>query len=85
MNQEKMDCMHSDIHGAGQILAQPFCFRGRILPFAHFCGAVIRPQATHTGEVVGLEHLPCEVRAGEGTVQGDLKQIPSTTDLCLQL
>lgn len=60
MNQEKMDCMHSDIHGAGQILAHPFC-TGEEFYLLHI-SVVLRydPRPTRTGEVVGLERSPCE-------------------------
>lgn len=37
---------------------------------------MIWPQVMHIGEVVGLEHLLCEVQPGEGMVQGDLRADP---------
>lgn len=34
MNQEKTDCMHGDVDGAGRILARPFC-TGEDFSFLH--------------------------------------------------
>lgn len=53
-DQEKMDCMHRDVHGPGQMGARPFC-AGEEPCLLH---ASEVPQDLHMGEVIGLGHSP---------------------------